>query len=210
MSTQGLDKKTLIIASICYILTLLFMLLVYFTATTYHIPFKEITGDPALTFEAHPFTGIVSNIGVLLWCATTAVLLFSYFLLKESSSKKNALFLLYSGLITGILLIDDLFMFHDYIFYSVGLNQYVMYSIYLIIFAGYFLYFRDLLIQVPNKILLLLAFFFLGGSVGLDVLIKSEGMQYFFEDGLKLFGITSWFLFFIFYCFQKTNKITKL
>lgn len=209
MSTKSTSKATIIVSTFSYALILLLMILVYFVSTNYQIPFKEITGDPALTFGAHPFTGIISNIGVLLWSATCAILLFTFLLFQKTGSGQNSLFLLCSGIITGILLIDDLFMLHDYIFYSIGLNQYVMYSLYLIIFIAYFTFFRNSLIKMPNKILLILAFIFLGSSVGLDIVLKSEGIQYFFEDGLKLFGITSWFLFYISYCLFLVKSKTK-
>lgn len=200
-------KKTIgYIILLSYALIAILMLLVYYVSLQFNIPFKEITGDPVLTFNAHPFTGIVSNIGILLWCASCSILVFSYFLAKDKLPKKEAFFLLYSGCITFLLLIDDLFMIHDYLLYSIGSNQYVMYTLYLILFIFYFIYFKDILINLPYKPLFILAFFFLGSSVGLDIVFKSEGLQYFIEDGLKLLGINSWFLFFTNYALLKLKS----
>jgi len=206
MNSKGSNVNITTFSVLLYTMTLVFMALVYVTSIKYNIPFKEITGDPALTFKAHPFTGIVSNIGVLLWAGACSILIFSYVILKD---KKEHIFLLCSGLITSILLIDDLFMFHDYIFYSIGLNQYVMYGIYLVIFIAYFGFFKKTILQSPQIILLILAFGFLGSSVLLDITLENDGLQYFFEDGLKLLGITSWFLFYTNYSLKRITPFLK-
>jgi len=198
-----------IIAKVVYGIVVLLLLLTYIISKRYQIPFKEITGDPASIFKAHPFTGIVSNIGVLLWCATCAILLFSYVALRKIEQKHTLLFLLFSGMITGILLIDDLFMLHDYIFYSFGMNQNTMYTLYLIIFITYFIYYRALIIKAPGLTFLTLALFFLTGSVVLDIFVENVGIQYFFEDGLKLLGIANWFLFFASYSLLKITAYLK-
>jgi len=206
MNSKGSNTNITTFSILLYTMTLVFMVLVYVTSIKYNIPFKEITGDPALTFKAHPFTGIASNIGVLLWAGACSILIFSYVILKD---KKEHIFLLCSGLITGILLIDDLFMLHDYIFYAIGLNQYVMYGIYVVIFIAYFGFFKKTILQSPQIILLILAFGFLGSSVLLDITLENDGLQYFFEDGLKLLGITSWFLFYTNYSLKRITPFLK-
>lgn len=208
MNLKLSDRTIVRITGFSYILAILFMISVFFIASSHQIPFKKITGDPALTFGSNPLVGFVSNIGVLLWCMTASICLFSSFILWFENQPKESKFLGFSGLITGILLVDDFFMIHDYIFYSLGLHQYVMYSIYLVIFATYFMYFKAKILSSANLLLLIFAFIFLGGSLGMDILIKSEGIAYFFEDALKFLGITSWFLFFTTTCFYRI--ISKL
>jgi len=160
-------------------------------------------------YNAHPFIGIVSNIGILLWCATCAILVFSYIVLKKIAKKKTLLFLLFSGMLTGVLLIDDLFMLHDYIFYSLGMNQLTMYTMYVFIFTIYFFHYRMYILQIQNRTFLILALVFLSGSVGLDIFVENVGIQYFFEDGLKLLGITNWFLFFASYSLLQISSFVK-
>ena len=143
-------------------------------ANNFSIPYKEITGDPNLIFEAHRFIGIFSNLGVLLWCSSTVILLFSYLLLFKIGSRMTLNFLVISCLITMLLLIDDLFMLHDYLLYSIGLNQNYMYGLYSLLFILYFIKLGTYLIHTKYKTFLVLAFLFLGSSVGLDLVFASE------------------------------------
>ena len=143
-------------------------------ANNFSIPYKEITGDPNLIFEAHPFIGIISNFGVLLWCSSTVILLFSYLLLFKIGSRMALNFLVFSCLITMLLLIDDLFMLHDYLLYSIGLNQNYMYGLYSLLFILYVIKLGTYLIHTKHKTFLVLAFLFLGSSVGLDLVFASE------------------------------------
>ena len=92
-------------------------------------------------------------------------------------------------------------MLHDYLLYSIGLNQNYMYGLYSLLFILYFIKLGTYLIHTKYKIFLVLAFLFLGSSVGLDLVFESEGIQYFFEDSLKILGITSWFLFYTYNAF---------
>lgn len=180
-----------------YLVTIFLIGLVFFVGTRMNIPFNKITGDPALTFGENPLTGFLSNIGVLFWCATVAILAFSSVLAGKMNHKKEMLFLLSSGVITAILMLDDLFMVHDYLFYSIGWNQYVMYTIYLVLFILYFLYYFKFLRKLPFRFLLIAAFFFLGSSVGMDIIFETTNMEYFVEDSFKFTGIVSWFLFYV-------------
>jgi len=115
--------KKYIIIIILYCMCLLLLVFAFLIGNKYNIPLEQITGDPAVIFSAHPFTGIISNIGVLLWCATTSICLFSGLFLLSFENKKEAVFLISSGVFSFILLIDDFFMFHDYIFLN-SANQF--------------------------------------------------------------------------------------
>lgn len=66
------------------------------------------------TTGGHPLTGAVSNLGVLLWWTAASVSLFVAFLAKRAyRTKEAANYLLWTGLLTASLAIDDLFMVHD-------------------------------------------------------------------------------------------------
>lgn len=173
----------------------------FIVGTKYNIPFSQITGDPALTFNAHPFTGIISNIGILLWCATVCICLFSGIVLLKLKQDTEAKFLIGSSIISFILLIDDFFMFHDYIFYSFKafkITQSITYAFYGILVLWYTISFVKLILNKTSYVILGIAFIFLGSSVFIDFFLKNEtNLKYFIEDGLKFIGIFSWMLFYI-------------
>lgn len=162
------------------------------------MPFEKITGDPANYFEFHPFVGIISHIGAFLWCTSSITCFYTGYYLRSISKGEESNFLLFSGVFSFILLIDDFFMFHDDIFYSIyslTLEPFIFLTYALLLL--YFIYKFYRIIFQNNYILLGTAGFFLGASIFLDLFFKSEGLQYFFEDSLKFIGIVSWTLFFV-------------
>ncbi|MEE9361064.1 MAG: hypothetical protein V3U92_00535 [Cellulophaga sp.] len=190
-------KKTPILLTAVYGICILLLVCCFYVGTTYNIPFEKITGDPANYFQSHPLTGIISNLGALLWCITSSICFYTGFYLKEQTTNKKALFLIYSGLFSFVLLIDDFFMFHDFLFYSINgfYMEPLFYVVYLFFLVRYCIAYYKTILE-NNYILLGVAVAFLGLSVVLDLVMKSEGLQYFFEDSFKFIGIVSWMLFF--------------
>ncbi len=204
---KNTSKETSLFILLAYVVGVSIVMITFFVGKKYNIPFEKITGDPAYYFQSHPFTGIVSNIGALLWCATSTTCVFAGFHLKKFSDGKEASFLLLSGFFSFILLIDDFFMFHDYLFYS--FNQFVLepiiYGFYAILLI-YFVYkYHDIILK-SKYFLLATAVFFLGLSVFFDLVFPSEGLEYFFEDSLKFLGIVSWMLFFTVSSFRLVSE----
>jgi len=196
-----MTKKYKLAITLVYAFACISLGLVFILAKTYHIPFEKFTGDPALISNSNPFIGIISNVGVLFWCATASVCFFSGRLLWSFGNKNQAVFLIYSGGFTTILLIDDFFMFHDSAVYYLINNDFAQYTILLsyAIFALWYLINFYKMLWKQNYILIGFAFFFLGSSVFTDFILESGGLEYFIEDGLKFFGIVSWLLFFCYY-----------
>ena len=79
----------------------------------YDVPMSGFTRDPAAVHNANPFTGVLSNIGILFWCSAAAVCFFSAAIQVKEARVKIVPFLLFSGLLTAVLLLDDLFMLHE-------------------------------------------------------------------------------------------------
>jgi hypothetical protein len=163
---------------------------------------SDLVRDPAAVSRSAPWYGVVSNIGVLLWCAAAAICLFSALLLRnDPERRRSALFLLSAGLITSVLLVDDLFMVHEWLLPKLGISEYVMYGLYALLgfaFVGCFA--RDLgSAQLP---VLLLACTCFAISIGIDVFIdtaeeaSSEGLSILAEDGIKFLGIVAWLYYF--------------
>ena len=190
-----------------YVILFALLLFVALIGEYFHIPVSKFTRDPTHILNGHPFTGAISNIGILFWCATAAICFFSALIHWKNTKPLNSKFLLFSGLITLFLLLDDLFMFHEIIFPKyLHIPEFAVYSGYLALISIYLLKFKENILKTEYTLLYMaLAFFAL--SMISDVFLLQEDMVYLVEDGFKLFGIVTWFLFFIRTCFMQTQKI---
>ncbi|GAB4199878.1 MAG: hypothetical protein Fur006_50940 [Coleofasciculaceae cyanobacterium] len=165
------------------------------------IPMADLTRDPSAITDTNPFLGALSNIGVLSWCATVAICLFTFALLnKKPFTGEFSAFLLGGGLISLILLLDDLFLFHETVFpLYFNIPEKIVFLSYGLILLGYITRFRKL-ISETDFIFLIFAFVFFGFSMVIDLLdLRISAL---FEDGSKLFGIVSWLGYFARTCFQ--------
>lgn len=175
--------------------------LFFIAAGHYSIPISFFTRDPAAIFKSHPFVGIISNIGILFWCATASICFFSFFIIAKQKRKETAWFLLFSGLLTTVLLLDDLLMFHEYIFPEhLHIPQKAVYVGYLVLTVMFFIRCWKSILQTEYVVLFLACSFF-GLSTVCDVFLPQQGMLIFFEEAFKLFGIVTWTIFFIRTCF---------
>lgn len=165
---------------------------IFWAGSTFGIPFEKMTGDPAYHRGYHPLTGFLSYIGILLWCTTSAVTLFTASVLyRREGNTVACVYLTYAGVLTGILMVDDLFMLHDFL-----IGHLPMYTLYVLL-TGYFFYKYFHRIRQDTFLLLLAAVGCLAVSVAMDMILPNEGLEYFLEDGFKFLGILSWALFFV-------------
>ena len=165
-----------------------------------NIPIEKSTADPAATFQAHPFTGYISNLGVLLWCSSAVVCLFTYMLFRIHKIKSLAIYFLSSGLLCSLLLFDDFFMLHEFILPRyLGISQTLVYVIYLVPVLFYMFYFREEILNSEYEIFII-ATILLSLSVVGDNFLPQEGMSYFIEDSFKFIGIAIWTLYFFRLC----------
>jgi hypothetical protein len=163
------------------------------------------TRDPAVLLNAHPLVGLVSNVGVMLWSATAAIALFTGLVLRARQYDRACwLFLLGAGLLTGWLLLDDLFLFHDWLFPEVlGVRSRFLFAAYILVTGGLFFRFRAV-VRRTGYLVLAAAVVFFAVSIALDMVSDAWYRRwdnlYLAEDGAKLFGITSWFAYFVTTC----------
>jgi len=161
------------------------------------IPFAVFTRDPLAVAKARPYFGLLSNVGVLFWCSASAICLFTGNLLKGPAQHGRRIFFLMSGLLTMLLLLDDLFQLHEAVFPGVlGIRQRYVLLVYLLTTAIYLLAYRKLILA-NFSIYMLAALSLFGISMAQDLFGgTSSSWNYLVEDGAKLFGIISWFIFF--------------
>jgi hypothetical protein len=165
------------------------------------------TNDPFVLGNLPFYAGILSNVGILLWCATAAICFFSTAILKKDDHVNDwKPFLFMSGVFTSLLLCDDLFQMHK-IFYPIlfHLAEVFVYGVYGLFALWYLIHFRK---QIRNTEFLLLvfalAFFIL--AVMFDTLHLLPRGNTAFSDGLKFLGIVSWFIYFMRTCGKEVRR----
>lgn len=200
-------KRTFLMYVISYSALLALLLAFSMLAESFDISIAYFTRDPAITLYGHPLVGIISNIGIVFWCFTAAICLFSSVLLATHGDREVSRFLLFSGLFTLWLMLDDFFMFHEFIFpYSLGIPQAAIIGAYIVLTVLYLLKFGRLLLNLEFTILIV-AYAFFGVSLATDLLVAQSDTQFLIEDGAKLFGIATWFLFFVRTCYSRIRQL---
>ena len=105
---------------------------------------------------------------------------------------------------TVVLLLDDLFLFHEEVFPEyLHIPQKAVFAGYGIIILLYLISFRASILDT-EFLILLFAFGFFGLSIIVDEILRSMiPQQHLFEDGAKLLGIVSWFAYFARVCVKQ-------
>jgi hypothetical protein len=185
----GLPGPKALLALFVPVLALL--VLVISAVFTWHIPLSTLTRDMASIAHVHPLIGVVSNVGILLWSATAVICLFSSSLLRQQGRHAEARFLLWAGLMTLVLLVDDLFMVHEYIApVHFHVNEKVVLASYAAAPGAYLLSHRRLILGA-NYLLLAAAMALFTVSMAVDI-ADGSGWWRLAEDGGKVLGIASW------------------
>ncbi len=159
------------------------------------------TLDPFILGQLPFYAGILSNVGNLLWSAAAAVCFFAAWLVREDvHGRQWKYFLLVSGLLKSLLLMDGLFQMHR-IFYIkyLHLSTFIVYGVYGALVLGYLRYYREQIRETEFSFLALALIFFILAVVIDTFSILPRGRTA-FSDGLKLFGIVSWLTYFIRTC----------
>ncbi len=165
-------------------------------------PIHTLMRDPLAVAEFHPLTGLVSNLGVILWSTCAAVCLFAGAVVSRTGPRKVFAFLLCSGLLTLLVLLDDLFQFHESLaVHYLGLDQRSVLAGYVILTFAYLVVFQRRIREFA-WIHLLVALGLLATSVLIDetgwwiwTLQPWEG--HFVEDSIKFLGIAAWMGYFV-------------
>jgi len=161
-----------------------------------------LTADPLAVYRAPIYIGAISNLGILLWCASASICLFCFVLLRKNPVHRlPALFLLFSGLIISILMLDDFFQLHEKIYRdTLNIPEAFVVSVYGVLFLANLIAFRKVALET-NFLLFLLAFGFFGLSLFFDLImvqnIHGKNYQEIYEEGAKLMGLVSWTAYFI-------------
>lgn len=173
----------------------------------FKIPLWKFTRDPVQIFNGNPWDGVLSNIGVILWCVAAVVCFFSYVILRAiDADRSKQRFLLCCGAISTLLLLDDLFLLHERVFPLLfGISEKVVYGSYAVLVA--IVFWRDRHHLSQENGLLVSALLFFAASIAVDAFPKWLGIwHHLAEDGTKILGIISWSGFFFSFCLRSVRS----
>ena len=194
--------KTIAMALFCGIIFISFLVLLKYTTGS---SFMALTRDPNALFQAPFYTGLSSMIGIIMWSfAASACLLTSW---VSFSKGRHYGFMLFSGMFTLLLLLDDSFQFHEDLFPNyLNIPEKAVYVAYLMIFLTYvFLYYKEILKH--EFVIWLTSLFFLFCSTLLDLVDDYFQARFLLEEGLKFLGILLWAIFFYRACRSSLNAL---
>jgi hypothetical protein len=161
------------------------------------IPFEAVSRDAADLYNFHPLTGVLSNLGVLLWTTSAAVLIFSASLIRHNPAIHQMRATLGRfAILSTILLVDDLFLIHEQVApQNLGISEKLTYLLYAAVFVVCFWRSRSVLLNSRVDILAAaLTGFAL--SIGLDLVPNwLPYYHYALEDTPKFIGIGLWTTF---------------
>lgn len=142
------------------------------------------------------YYGMVSDLGIMLWAGTAAILMFTAFVLFHKKENQNlAIYALFGGLLTGWLTLDDAFRLHENFFPSIGIPQNLILGLDMLALGAFLLiYFKQMRENYFGLLAISLVGF--GISMGTDVVLHSvENYVIYIEDSAKFIGIYCWLLF---------------
>jgi len=200
--------SSLILAAI-YLPAVAILAAVVVAAVFFDVAITSVTRDLADEAGVSPLTGLLSTIGILFWCTTAAVTLFSGTVMSKRGEKRQASFLFCFGLLTLILLLDDLFEFHEELAPRyLGIPDAISYAVLAGLTAASLIAFRDVIWR-SEYLLLILALMFFSFSVVIDAsdgLSVGSDWMYLVEDGAKFLGIVSWAGYFVRHAYRQISE----
>jgi hypothetical protein len=174
-----------------------FLLVLVALSLTGRASMDHVARDPAAVAQMHPFTGVLSNVGILLWCAAAVAGLFAAVALRHSARCDWRRFLISSGLLSLLLLFDDFFMFHEWLApRHLGIHEYFVLLLLLGAVGGHLWAFRRVIFTTEYT-LLALALGFFGLSFMVDLvpgrwMMHTGQWEYLLDDGPKFIGLAAW------------------
>ncbi len=191
---KSMSKRQLLIT---FIPAILILGAVAIVSIHFNVSMPLITKDVISIGKIHPLCGILSSLGILLWCIAASICFFSAMILRNISQTNSFWFLLNSAFLSSYFMLDDLFLFHEKLAsIYFGINEKIVFVIIGLAVFTYLTTYRRKILKT-NYCVLLLALGFLSLSVAIDTIFETWLRQigpwrFFIEDGFKWLGIVNW------------------
>jgi len=170
----------------------LILLMVLFLKLRFDIDTSDLTQDPNSVAGQPFYVGLLSNLGVIFWGTSATISIFTG-LIGKSKSPSVASFLIYSGILSTLLLLDDLLQLHEEVFqYGLHVPEELVLAVYGLLAAGIFFSHRKV-IPASNYLILLASLVLFGFSLSMDTFLEDIPGENLLEDGSKFIGIVTWF-----------------
>jgi hypothetical protein len=195
LDVVGQIAPTLRIAARTGLPALGFVIAAGVAATLLRLDPAVLTRDLASIGHVPPYYSAISSLGILCWAMTAVLCCFTA--LGVTGAART--FLIGAAALSALPCLDDLFMFHEGVFWPVfGIPQKVTYAVYMGLVALHIYRCRDYVLA-GSWGALVLALGLMGSSAAVDVIFSympREITATFFEDSLKFVGIAVWLGYF--------------
>lgn len=160
-------------------------------------PFGNLTRDITAICDLPFYTGFISQVGILLWSASTAICFFgSQIASSRQCGARWQRFFFFSGLLSLLLGIDDAFLLHEEVMPKLGISEKLVFISYACFLLFYLIKFRSIILLKTDNVFLKFSLFFFAVSILLDFLPIEEIDPYLIEDTAKFTGIMLWLAYF--------------
>jgi len=181
----------LLVLAVGWLVALALIALIAVAAHALDRPVGDLTRDPVAVLDGPAYIGVLSNIGAVVWAVGLSACLIA--VIVHGFDRWSPF--LWGGLLTGLLLADDLFLLHEAYYPSVGIPEKGYPILYAAAFVAYLVVFRGFLASNAGWLLLLAAALFAASAL-LDLALD-EDAPFLIEDGFKLLGIVAWTVLFL-------------
>ena len=212
--------KLILLSIVCLIVPLIIVMIAIYQP---YVDPKQFFLDPLSAAKSvsseqccSPHLGAISNLGVLMWAFSAGICLFSAYLTYSLKfALKYSFFLLNSGIISFMLMFDDMFLGHEKIYpYFFGIEEEYLMLIYGLSILGYIIFSYQVILQL-DFFLLITSLFFFCLSILIDVGYSGNSpvLKPYGEDLNKLLGISFWTAFLIrsawLICFLRMDRFRE-
>ena len=188
---QAVNRLTLLVVGSAWAAAAIVLLVASAAGMVLDRPFNDFSRDPVTVLEGPAYIGFVSSLGAVAWAVGCGACLVGALAL----SGRARLALACGGLLTAILMADDLLLVHEAYIEFVGLPMVAAPLIYAGLSIAFLVVFREFLRRHGLWILLVACALF-AVSAAIDFALD-EDAPFIVEDGSKLFGIVTWSGFFV-------------
>lgn len=193
-------KKLLPLFLVIYLPSIILLLIVGGIAMFADIPVEKFLNDPSQIVGYDSYIGLINNLGIVLWASAMAVCIFIFIALRRMGKDEDiSKYFLFSGLLTLTLLLDDLFLIHEWLHSYI--SELIVPVVFLFLFILLLFRFRRIILKT-DYIILIIAIGLFGISTVLDISQSMDigfipgGILSFIEEGCKFLGIISWLAYF--------------
>lgn len=186
----GRAGRTLAVAGLALLATAVVLAAFLALGALIDEPFGEFSRDAAAVLHGPFYVSYLSHLDSLVWNLAAAVALFTGAVLRRAGYVQSSRLLLAGGLITAVMALDDLLLFHEGAENVLGLPEAVVYCVYGLAILAFVVAFHRRL--GPDVLLIGGALVFWVASAGVDLVVDQGTVSFVAEDGLKIAGVALW------------------